>query len=133
MAKSKPTFKGELMFPSQYLAGEDLKGKDVTVTIANIGRHTLRSTKGEEEECWLVAFKGATKKMILKKCHAEVLSHLYGQHAEKWIGKSVTLTTERVRAFGQMWNALRVKDTAAAAEPLDSADEAVVAGMEAEA
>ncbi len=103
------TMKGELMFPSQYLAAPDLGGKYVTVTIEKIERQALKTTKGDEDK-WVMFMKGAKKKLVLNKTNARTIAELHGPKAEKWVGKQVVLFASTCQAFGKITDCIRVRD-----------------------
>lgn len=115
-----PTMKGDLMFPSLYLAAPDLQGRDATVTIAKIEKAELRTTKGSEEK-WVVSFREAKKLLVLNRTNARQIADLHGAKAEAWIGKRVTLYPATCSAFGKIVDCVRVRDRVAgsAAKPRD--------------
>ena len=54
--------------------------------------------------------KGAKKGMILNKTNCKIISkRLDSPYIEQWVGKSITIYAAKVRAFGEMVEALRVK------------------------
>ncbi len=100
-------YKTEL-FP--YLEGDMLAGKTQTLTIIDFGFENVASERGEERKC-VLSFNETNKVMILNKTNAKVLTSLFGQETDEWKGKRITVYTERVKAFGKYYDALRMKQS----------------------
>ena len=112
-----------LMFPAQYLAGEDLQaaGKDVTLTISRLVRENVRTEKGDEAK-WVLFFSEMeernrrdpnqpNKRMVVNKTNARQIAKLYGPETNDWIGKRITLYHEPgVMAFGKRTGGIRIRD-----------------------
>lgn len=100
---------------SDYLSGADLddgKGKtvDIDVTIRRAAQERVKDVNGKDETCLVLRFEGDLKPMICNVTNAKTISKLVGStYIEDWAGKRITIGTERVRAFGELWNALRVR------------------------
>ncbi len=107
---TKPTFKGSLMFPSKYVAAEDLKGRDVAVTIRRVEIATLQMKGGGTEKKFLIHFDGKDKPLVLNKTNATTIAMLHGGAAEKWTGKRITLWPTTCSAFGATTTCIRVRD-----------------------
>lgn len=111
----------DLLFPSRYLKGADLRGKDVTVTIETIEpRHELARTDNTKEHKPLMRFRGAEKGMVLNKTNAKTIASIYGNEVLAWVGKPVTLYCAQVSAFGATHDAVRIRPTAP--KPRDEAE-----------
>jgi hypothetical protein len=106
--KGKLTFKGSLMFPSDYVAAEDLKG-DTPVTIAKVELTKLRNTSGQLEDKFLLHFNRARKPLVLNKTNGDTIASLHGSQAEAWTGKEITLYPTTCMAFGQEVTCIRVR------------------------
>jgi hypothetical protein len=108
----------DLLHPSKYLKGAELMGKTVTVEIDGIDpRAELKKTDGSIEHRPLLRFKDKEKMMVLNKGNAQTIAKMHGTEVRKWIGKKIKIRAEKVRAFGKMWDALRVVDEG---EPSDN-------------
>ena len=108
---NKITHKGEVMFPSEYLCAEDLKGQDVNLTIKTVETFKVRMRDGGSEEKWTLTFDGTDKKLILnRKSQPDSIAQMHGLKAENWPGKRITLYTARVLAFGEMVDAIRIRE-----------------------
>lgn len=93
----------------QYLEGDMLQGKTQTMTIKGFGFELVASERGEENKC-VLSFNETDKSMILNKTNAKELAKLFGPETDEWVGKRVQLYTERVKAFGKVHNALRLRE-----------------------
>jgi len=109
---AKPTFGGKLMFPTEFLAAEDLGGKDYDVTIESVQAESLRTTDGAADK-FTIRFKGARKRLVLNKTNAKLIAAATGQpEARKWPGKRITLYPTNCQAFGETVTCIRVRETA---------------------
>lgn len=107
----------DLMFPNRYLKSGDLRGKEVTLTIANVQMETLQRLDGGEDRSPIVYFeemKGREheedrKVLVLNKTNASAIATLYGKSTDRWQGKRITLHAVMVKAWGTMVEAIRVK------------------------
>jgi hypothetical protein len=112
---SAPTLKGELMFPSKYVAAAELKGKDAIVTIKKVEKAELATTKGPEMK-WLLHFSDASKPLVLNKTNSRTIAELHGAKAELWAGKRIILFPTTCQAFGKLTDCIRIRDKAPAAK-----------------
>lgn len=104
-------YKTEL-FP--YIEGGQLNGKQFELTIKSVSEDELPNHKGLMEKKYVVHFKETEKGLVLNKTNAKTIINLYGRETNDWAGKRVTLYAEKVKAFGEMHNAVRVKAPVAA-------------------
>jgi len=94
----------------RFIAGEDLDGKEVTVTIDKVGIDEAFNGR-EKEDVVVVSFKEADKMMVLNKTNAKVIAKIAGsQNVEDWTGTKIILRPQMVNAFGQQTLAVRVKE-----------------------
>lgn len=94
-------------FPSDYLKADDLKGANVTVTIADVSIEEIG--QGQQKERKLVlAFVGKKKRLVCNKTNANTIGKLYGTETDAWHGKSITLSPREVEFQGDMVWAIRV-------------------------
>ena len=100
---------------TEYLGGFDLddgKGghKDVTLTITKAVREEVRSTDGDKTTELVIYFKEQKKPMILNVTNAKMLEKLTkSSYIEDWVGKEIQIGTEKVKAFGEVHDALRIR------------------------
>lgn len=107
----------DLLYPSKYVKGAELGGKDVTVTIESIEpRHELQRTDKSKDYKPILNFKDAEKAMVLNKTNAQTIAAMYGPEAMEWIGKRITLYCKKVEAFGKVYDAIRIRAKVPAAK-----------------
>lgn len=100
----------DLLFPSAYLKGAEILGHDEVVTIKAIEpRHELKKTDNSKDYKPVVLFEETDKKWVMNKTCAQVIARMYGPEILNWIGKRITLTTERGTWFGKTSDAIRVR------------------------
>lgn len=93
-----------------YLGSYSLEpGQDLTVEIIRVQKELVTGAGGEKEEC-IVATLNGQKPMILNKTNCKTIEKIYGTpYIEEWSGKKVTLYAEKVKAFGEVVEALRIR------------------------
>src|SRR5262245_41739846 len=74
---SKVLLSGQLMFPTDYLAAVEFKGKDVTLTIAAVAIEELKMKGGVKERKPVVSFEETKKKLVLNKTNADSIAEMY--------------------------------------------------------
>ena len=81
------------MFPSRYVKGQDLKGRNVIVTIARVQAENMRPNPQSPELRKFVLYTDEGKKgIVLSKTLASQISRALGSDdSDDWIGKKVTL------------------------------------------
>lgn len=88
-----------------------LPGQELTVEIVRVERKQVTGADGKKEECTVAILKDQ-KPMILNSTNCKTLSKIYGTpYIEEWAGKSVIIHSEKVKAFGDVVDALRIKPT----------------------
>ena len=94
-----------------YIGSEILQpGQELKLTIEKIVKEQVKTAEGTQE-CIVAYFKGGTKGMILNKTNCKIISKvLESAYIEHWIGKSIIIYAAKVKAFGDMVEALRVKN-----------------------
>lgn len=98
-----------------YIGSHDLfdeygKAKDYTLTIKTVVKEMVKGMEGKEEELVVCYFDGAKKPMILNKTNLKIISKkLDSPFIEDWKGKQVTLYVAKVKAFGEVVDALRIR------------------------
>lgn len=99
-------FKTDL-FP--YIAGDSLIDRAVVMTISKVQFETVVTHGGEVTQKPVIYFKESTKGLILNKTNAKAIAKLYGGETDDWTGKTITLYSEKVKAFGEVHNAARLR------------------------
>jgi len=81
-----------------------------TVEIVKVVRQMVNGADGKKEECTVAHLKGE-KPFILNKTNCKILTSLYGTpYIEQWIGKQIVIYAAKVKAFGEVVDALRIKN-----------------------
>ncbi len=97
-------------FDYKYLGGYSIEGEDKTLTIKIVKTEKVQGTSGREEECMVIYFEEESKGMICNKTNAKTITKIHGTpYVEEWAGKKVVLGTEKVFAFGENTDALRIR------------------------
>jgi hypothetical protein len=91
---------------------------DVTATIASVKVENVTGADGKKEDCMVMRFKenriGTVdmKPMILNITNAKTLEKLFKTpYVEDWANRRITIGTERIKAFGDIVDALRIRKT----------------------
>lgn len=107
-----PTHWKKLTNPD-YLGSYSLDpGQELTLTIRNVVRENVTGPDGRKEECTVVHFKEKQKPMILNVTNAKTIQSIYGTpYIEDWVNKKITIKSEKIKAFGDYVDALRIKKT----------------------
>lgn len=116
-----------------YIGGWDLTDGDKTVTITKVDKEKVHDGKGGESECCIVHFS-EVKPMVANATNLKRIAKLLGSpFIEDWTNKQIVLTTEKVKAFGEMHDAVRVSTKPVVkptlqGEAIDKAKAAIKAG-----
>ena len=101
---------------AKYIAGADLKGKDVTVAIERVECKVVKSRTGEDEEVPILYFAGSKKGYIPNKTMRKVLAKLYGRSARGLVGKRITLYPVETSIGGEPMVGIRIRPVVPAEE-----------------
>lgn len=104
-----PTHWKQLTNPDYIGAYDFQPGEERIVTIKDVKRQMVTGPDGKKEECTIVFFdKG--KPMILNVTNAKSITKLSDTpYIEQWVGVSIKLIVVKVKAFGEVVDALRIK------------------------
>jgi hypothetical protein len=98
---------------TDYLGSWDLidsngQTKNIVATIKEIKKQMVHDGKGGQSEC-IVLFFDEYKPMIMNATNLKVTAKtMNSNYIEDWIGKKIEISTEKVRAFGEIHDALRI-------------------------
>lgn len=97
-------------------------GKDIILTIDYVRQEKVTGSDGKSEELPVCHWKESQKPMILNSTNLKMIAKVIGSpYIEDWSGKKIQIGSERVKAFGDVVDALRVRKflpKQTAAEPL---------------
>lgn len=100
---------------TNYLGGFDLddgKGgyREITATIKNAVREKVKDQTGSESTELVLHFQENLKPMILNVTNTKTIEFLSGSaYIEDWSGLQIMIGTDKVNAFGEIHNALRIR------------------------
>jgi hypothetical protein len=94
-----------------YIGSEILQpGQELKLTIEKVVKEQVKTADGTQE-CIVAYFVGGKKGMIINKTNAKIITKVLDTpYIEHWAGKSITIYAAKVKAFGDMVEALRVKN-----------------------
>ena len=99
-------------FNSNYIGGWTFADGDKVLTIKDVMVQNVKNEKnqnGEEKMC--VIFEEIDKPMVLNSTNNDTITRVLGSPMfNDWVGKKIKIGTEKVRAFGDVWDAVRVRD-----------------------
>jgi hypothetical protein len=101
------------VFPSRFLKGADLHGREMVVTIEKVAIENLPDGKRKP----VVRFKGRSQGLVLNKTCAAALEHGcgLGDETSAWVGKRVVIYGTPVDYQGKRVTGIRVKPVNGAA------------------
>ena len=102
----------EEMFPSRYVKGQDLQGRDLIVTIASVQSERMRPNPQSPELQKFVLYTVEGKKgVVLSKTLASQIARAMGNDdSDDWTGKKVTLYPEPMTVAGVQRVAIRARE-----------------------
>lgn len=101
-----------------YISGAELQneeGETVNrdVTIKEVKKENVFNQRTQEEEPVVTVYFNDCKPLILNVINTKKLKKATGtNYIEEMVGKTITLTTEKTKAFGQIWDAVRILEQA---------------------
>ena len=96
---------------TKYLGAWDLGDKDMIVRITEVRQEMVKDNKGKEEEVLVAYLDSGVKPWILNKTNCKSISKALGSpFVEDWAGHKVQLYSDKVAAFGDIVDAIRVRE-----------------------
>lgn len=92
------------IYPSKYLKADDLQGREVRVTMANVELEKI----GDDNKPVLY-FKGKDKGVVLNKTNASTISIAYGDDTDDWYDQPLILFSVMVDFQGKVAPAIRCR------------------------
>ena len=87
-------------------------GKDIILTIKNVVQEAVIGADGKKEDCVVIYWQEPQKPMIANVTNMKMIAKLAGSpYIEQWTGMKVQIGIEKVKAFGDVVDALRVRKT----------------------
>lgn len=95
----------------EFLIGEELAGKEVTLTIKSVATETLQNASGTEKKP-VMAFEKTDRKLVLNVTNMDAIAQELGTpYPADWAGREITLYPIRGTFFGKEQDAIRIKRT----------------------
>jgi len=99
------------------LTDENGNFKNRILTIKDVKKQMVHDGRGGQEECVTVSFE-ESKPMVMNATNLKTIhKSLNTPYIEEWVGKKIELTVQKVKAFGEMHDALRVVKTSLELNP----------------
>lgn len=99
-------------FDYKYTGAYELQpNEEKVVTIKKVCKEEVNSTDGKKSMCLVAYFNESSKPMVLNKTNCKTIEKLYSPFTEEWIGKKITVFAQKVKAFGDTVDALRIRPT----------------------
>lgn len=98
------------LFPTRFIAAADLNGKAFTLTIRSITLEDMQSHDNKTVTKPVAWFTNAAKGLVLNRTNCMTVAELYGPETDLWAGKAITIYATKVRAFGKLEDAIRIKE-----------------------
>ena len=93
------------LFPSKYLKGHDLRGRDALVTIDDV-----ESTKIRGDKVNIIHFEGKDKGLVMNvTIYNQIAGVLNEEDTDQWPGKQITIFPTEVEYEGQLKSVVRVR------------------------
>lgn len=94
-----------------YLGAYSLEDRqDIILTIGRVQSETVTGPEGKKEECLVCHWQEREKPMILNSTNAKMIEKLLGTpYIEQWTGHRIQIGVEKVKAFGDIVDALRIR------------------------
>ena len=85
-------------------------GKDVILTISYVREEKVTGSDGKKDDCVVCHFSERVKPMILNSTNMKTITKLFGTpYIEDWSGRRIQIGIDKVKAFGDVVDALRVR------------------------
>ena len=93
-------------------------GEEKTETIKTVKQESVTGPDGGVDECIVCYFKSETKPLILNKTNCKVLEKQVGSpYIEDWANHTIVMRVQKVKAFGDIVDAVRIKPFKKNAKP----------------
>ena len=95
----------------EYLGAYSIEdGRDLVLTIKSVGIEKVVGADGKKEDCVVCHWVENAKPMILNSTNMKMITKLLNTpYIEQWAGHKIQIGVEKVKAFGDVVDALRVR------------------------
>lgn len=84
------------------------EGEELVCEITSVSIEKIKNQSGKDEQVPVVQFSNAPP-MVLNITNTRTIAGLYGDLYDHWAGKLIQVYTTKIKAFGAMTTALRVR------------------------
>jgi hypothetical protein len=102
-------------FASNYLKAEDLRGRDVTLTISGAEILEFKDDDGFQKKKVVLSFFRTDKRFVCNATNRTVIAEMLGDETDEWTGQKITLYPTKVSFGNKRVDAVRVREMVAAA------------------
>lgn len=96
------------LFPGRFLKAGLFRGKRHTLTIAAVEVEALPQDNGKDRDRGVISFRETPKQLVLNSTNGQCIRAMFGKTIANWIGKRVTLASEKARFGRETVDAVRV-------------------------
>ena len=109
-----PTHWKKLTNPNYLGAYAFEQNEEKVGTIDRVVQETVTGSDGQKDECIICYFREKNlKPLILNKENCKTITKMYDTpYIENWAGKKITMFVKKVKAFGDVVDAVRIKSKA---------------------
>lgn len=86
------------------------EGEELVCEISSVSIEAIKNQSGKDEHVPVVQFSNAPP-MVLNITNTKTIASLYGDLYDHWVGKLIQVFATKVKAFGSVTTALRVRAT----------------------
>lgn len=98
-------------FNYDYLGCYSLENKDLILTIKEFKKESVPNPNGKKSDCFVIYFVENQKPMIVNKTNCKIMTKIFNSpFVEDWVGKRIALYSEKVNAFGEITEGLRIRN-----------------------
>lgn len=110
--KQAPVTHWKKLTNPNYVGAHDFQpGQELTVTIETVSSEMVKGSDGKEDPCIVAKLHGAKKPVILNKTNCKIIAKVLDTpYIEQWSGCKIILYVAKVKAFGEVVEAIRVKN-----------------------
>ena len=84
------------------------EGEELVCEISSVSIEAIKNQNGKDEQVPVVQFTNAPP-MVLNITNTKTIAGLYGDLYDHWVGKLIQVFATKVKAFGSVTTALRVR------------------------
>lgn len=97
--------------------------QDLIATIKSVANEVVTGADGKKETCLVMRFAENIKPMILNATNSKTITNLLKTpYIEEWTGRKIQIYSEKVKAFGEVVDALRIRPFLPVEKELKCAD-----------